>query len=77
MFPVCKDVEIISLPLPERTFNICLPDISKFSVTLGEKQIALTYPLSKLCRKEEICLLPFGEKIEILIKDMTGGGETR
>lgn len=54
---------IISLPLPERTFNTSVYLTFQNSNLLWEKnKITLTYPQSKLCGKEEICLLPFGGK---------------
>lgn len=54
---------ISSLPVPGKNFHTSVYLTFQISNLLCEKnKNSLTYPLSNLCRKEEICLLPFGGK---------------
>lgn len=61
VFPVCIDVESCLFLYLTRTFNTSVYLTFQISNLLCEKnKNSLTYPLSNLCRKEEICRLPFG-----------------
>lgn len=63
VFPICIDVESSLFLYLRRTFHTSVYLTFQISNLLCEKnKNSLTYPLSNLCRKEEICLLSFGGK---------------